>query len=133
MLTTYKEHDKVNEYGPDTMFAKLIGNAVTLSKAARKEPLDIPALDRALTNVVVWTTSIANTAYLPLLDVMAEKYLLGCPRYHNMPCNLAHDIPCERSDTLPKGGLTFRSTLDGWQEHMAKSIQITTAEIYEPA
>jgi NTP pyrophosphatase (non-canonical NTP hydrolase) len=115
----YKEHDEVCGYGPDTMFAKLIGNAVTLSKASGKAYLDIETIDRALSNVFIWTATIANKAQLQLFNLVAEKFMLGCPRCHNIPCNLAHDKPCEEGKGEFNGQMELLNTIDGWQDHFA--------------
>ncbi len=115
----YQEHDAACGYGPDTMFAKLIGNTVTLSKAVRKGA-GLPTIDRALTNVFVWTATLANEAHLPLFDVLLEKFLLGCPRCHKSPCNLAHDVPCIPTDEPFDGQFSLDPSLNGWQEHFAQ-------------
>lgn len=116
---TYKEHNEASGYGPDTMFAKLVGNTVTLSKAIRKETIDFETVDRALVNVFTWTTSIANEAHLSLSEVISEKFSQGCPRCHNNPCSLAHDEPCEKTDKPFGGEPNLLSSLNGWQDYFA--------------
>lgn len=75
----YEQHDIECEYGPDTMLAKLVGNVTTLTHAARKTPDDLKTIDRSLTNVLIWTTTIANIANLDLQEVMQEKFGAGWP------------------------------------------------------
>lgn len=117
----YREHDEECEYGPDTMFVKLLGNALHLKRAVKLDPENNERLDRALTNIVIWTTTIANYGNIDLLTAVGEKYWGGCPRCKQMPCLASHEEKCQDlglswgniPGNLPVG-------IDQWQKHFAR-------------
>lgn len=126
------------------MLVKLLGNTLALKKAIERNPDSIEVMDRHLTNVFIWTATVANCSHLDLFRAISEKYALGCPRCHHFPCLLAQDQVCERND-LPWGNLpgVIPTRLDGWQEHLAKmypnnftasplgSLKFAASKLYE--
>lgn len=73
----YGEHNKDVDYQPDTMFAKLIGNVVTLKKSASKNPPQLTDVSDALTRTLAWLSSIAGDAGISLDEVLEEKFGKG--------------------------------------------------------
>ncbi len=115
----YQEHDTVCGYGPDTMLAKLLGNASTLEHAA-KDPNNFFLIDRSLTNVFIWATTFANKAGLDLQDILAEKFGQGCPHCKQMPCLLTKGQECKPNEPFYERLLETPTSLDEWQNHFAE-------------
>lgn len=117
----YEEHDRECGYGPDTILVKLLGNTEILKKIIRKDPANIEAFDKAITNIFIWTGTIANEGRIVLLNVISEKYAYGCPRCGQMPCLLTHGKPCEDTGnflgTVPE---KMPYTIGEWQEHLSR-------------
>jgi len=118
----YKDHDIKCDYGPDTMLAKLIGNVVTLTHALRKTPNESDTISRSLTNVFVWTSTIANLADIDIQEIMKEKFGEGCPHCKQMPCLLAEGKKCEEpaEPILKINQTTIPMSLDNWQDHLKR-------------
>lgn len=116
----YETHDKECGYGPDTMLIKLLGNAEVLKRIALKKPNDIKALDQALTNVFIWTATVANKAKTPIQTMLLEKYGNGCQRCRQIPCVMTHGQECQDSPNFlgTKPAKTPES-LEEWQTHFA--------------
>lgn len=115
----YEEHDIECGYGPDTMLAKLVGNVTTLTHAARKTPDDLKTIGRSLTNVLIWTTTIANIANIDLQEIMQEKFGAGCPHCKLMPCLLSKGEKCEEpSQPSNKPKPPLPSSMEDWQKHL---------------
>lgn len=115
----YKEHDLSCGYGPDTMLAKLNGNATNLKQFLRRDT-DFSHIDRALANVFIWTATFANEGGIDIQGVLSEKFGQGCPHCYQMPCLLTKGEECimplgERPtvDNAPQ-------TIGGWQNHFAE-------------
>lgn len=115
----YREHDLECQYGPSTMLAKLLGNAVTLKQVIRKTPDDFDSIDRSLTNIFIWAATFANEADMDLEKVLENKFGLGCPHCKQMPCSLAKGTPCEKP-LLMEHQLPFiiPRSLEEWQSHL---------------
>jgi NTP pyrophosphatase (non-canonical NTP hydrolase) len=118
----YKDHDIKCDYGPDTMLAKLIGNVTTLTHALRKTPNELEVINRSLTNVFIWTTTIANIADIDIQEIMKEKFGEGCPHCKQMPCLLTEGKKCEAPmEPIKKiNQLTPPISLNDWQKHLKK-------------
>lgn len=130
----YEKHDRDCGYGPDTMLIKLIGNAEVLKKIARKDPSNIEALDRALTNVFIWLSTVSNDAQIPMENVILEKYGNGCQRCRQIPCVMTHGQECTDSDNFlgtrpPK----LPESLEDWQKHLANIYPNNFAQGLETA
>ena len=116
----YEAHDQECGYGPDTMLVKLLGNAEFLKKVARKNPENTDALDRALTNVFIWTATVANRAQTRLDYVLMEKYGDGCQRCKQIPCLIAQDKDCvDAENFLPTNPPPIPQSINEWQKHLA--------------
>ncbi len=142
----YGEHNRNVDYQPDTMFAKLIGNVVTLKKAASKNPPQLTDVSDALTRTLAWLSSIAGDAGISLDEVLEEKFGKGCPRCHCIPCNLAEGRACRKTDAPFQGQLRTPTSIDGWRDHLAqiypnnykdvdpaRALQNVTSRLYDEA
>lgn len=117
----YKKHNEEVDYQPDTMFAKLIGNARTLKKASEAKPPQLADVSSALTRTLAWLGSIALDGGLSLDKMLMEKYGRGCPRCHCIPCNLAEGKACEKTNVpFQQEELPASTTIDGWCDHLAR-------------
>lgn len=119
---TYEAHDAECGYTADTMMAKLLSNAATLQRIAERTPKDIISMDKSLTNVLIWTATVANYGQLNLFEPIMEKFAAGCPRCHQMPCNLADGKLCVKDDAATWGNIpgNIPLTIDQWQTHLAQ-------------
>lgn len=115
----YREHDIECGYGPDTMLAKLVGNASTLEHVV-KDPSNFLLIDRCLTNVFIWTATFANKAGLDLQDILAEKFGQGCPHCKQMPCLLTKGKECKTSEPFYDRLIETPISLNEWQKHFAE-------------
>ncbi len=116
----YEKHDVECGYGPSTILAKLLGNAVTLKQVIRKTPEDFKSVDRSLTNVFIWTATFANVATMDLEQILEKKFGSGCPHCKQMPCLLAKNQKCEKPQDW-KPSLPLNNTprsLEQWQNHL---------------
>ncbi len=118
----YEAHDLECGYGPDTMMTKLLSNAATLQRITERDPENPQAISKSLTNVFIWTITVANYGKLGLFEPVAEKFAFGCPRCHGMPCDLAEEKPCVKNPSRPWGNVPgeIPVRLDEWQNHLAK-------------
>jgi NTP pyrophosphatase (non-canonical NTP hydrolase) len=118
----YKDHDIKCDYGPDTMLAKLMGNVITLTHVLRKTPNELETINRSLTNVFIWTTSVANIADINMQEIIKEKFGEGCPHCKQMPCFLVQGERCEKplESAVKINQLTIPTSLSNWQEHLKK-------------
>lgn len=115
----YETHDRMCGYEPADMLGKLQGNIINLSQFLRHD-LEFSHVDRALTNVVIWTATFANAAEVNVQNVLSEKFGSGCPHCYQMPCLLTTGAECK----IPEG-VTSRpvaenvpQTIDDWQTHL---------------
>lgn len=115
----YEQHDVECGYGPDTMLAKLVGNASTLEHAVR-DPNSFLFIDRSLTNVFIWTATFANKAELNLQDILVEKFGRGCPHCKQMPCLLTKGKECKPTEPFYERLFEVPISLDQWQKHFAE-------------
>lgn len=121
VLEIYEQHDLECGYGPDTILVKLLGNAEILKKIVRKDPQNIEALEKALTNIFIWTATIANEGRIIISNTMSDKYAYGCPRCGHIPCLLTRGEPCKDTGnflgTIPQ---SMPNTISQWQKHLAE-------------
>lgn len=115
----YEQHDIECRYGPDTMLAKLVGNASTLEHTVR-DPNNFLFIDRSLTNVFIWTATFANKAGLNLQDILVKKSGQGCPHCKQMPCLLTKGKECKPTEPFYERFVKTPISLDAWQKHFAE-------------
>lgn len=115
----YFAHDRACDYGPSTMLGKLVGNATNLSQYVRRDA-EFQHTDRALTNVVIWTTTFANAAGVEIQNVLSEKYGSGCPHCYQMPCLLTRGEECKipEGQTSRPAAQNVPQTIEEWQDHL---------------
>ena len=118
----YEQHDEECGYTADTMATKLLSNAFTLNRIIERDPENIEDIERSLTNVIIWTVTLANYGRLDLHDPLSEKFSKGCPRCHQMPCNLAIGEKCIKDESTPWGNIPENPplTIDQWQNHLLR-------------
>ncbi len=118
----YEAHDERYKYGAPMMLARITGNVHHLKEAIKKEPDNHLLLEKSLTNVVIWTLTLANYVYLDVQDPLTEKFGSGCPRCHQIPCTLASEGVCIKNPDAPWGNAGGKKpqTIEDWQTHLTQ-------------